>query len=111
MTLPVVVDASAGVEIALRTTDGQRLVAHVRGRMPHVPDVFYVEAAAALRRMENRGLLTATAASMDVHKHATFPVVFECKAGKWAGGIVDRDGSAGMDWRGRRTSGCDACDL
>ena len=62
MTLPVVVDASAGVEIALRTTDGQRLVAHVRGRMPHVPDVFYVEAAAALRRMENRGLFAATAA-------------------------------------------------
>lgn len=67
MTLPVVVDASAGVEIALRTTDGQRLVAHVRGRIPHVPDVFYVEAAAALRRMENRGLLTATAAWDAVH--------------------------------------------
>ena len=67
MNPPVVVDASAAVEIALRTAAGQRLVDHIRGRTPHVPDLFYVEAAAALRRMVNRSLLSAEAALAAVH--------------------------------------------
>jgi predicted nucleic acid-binding protein len=54
----VVLDASAAVEIALRTPDGARLAGHVpRGSDTYVPEHFYVETAAALRRMELAGAI------------------------------------------------------
>jgi predicted nucleic acid-binding protein len=53
-----VLDASAGVEIALWTELGVRLSEHVADAEEIVvPDHFYVEVAAALRRMDLRGTL------------------------------------------------------
>lgn len=51
---PLVLDAAAAVEIFLGTPEGRRL----SGKMPkpsevHVPEHFYVEVAATLRRMEH----------------------------------------------------------
>ena len=58
MTRLVVLDASAAAEIVARTTDGQRLLAMTpQGRRWAVPDHFHLEAAGALRRMLNKGLL------------------------------------------------------
>jgi len=54
-----VLDASAGVEIALWTDAGSRLARHViSAEEIVVPDHFSVEGAAALRRMELRGVIT-----------------------------------------------------
>jgi len=54
----VVLDASAAVEMALLTTDGARLAGHLpRGSAAYVPEPFYVETAAALRRMELTGAI------------------------------------------------------
>ena len=59
--LPVfVLDASAAVEIVLWTDDGSRLANQIVGADEvAVPDHFHLECAAALRRMELRGELTA----------------------------------------------------
>ena len=52
----VVLDASAGVEIALWTDDGSRLARHILDADEiAVPDHFHLEYAAALGRMELRG--------------------------------------------------------
>lgn len=62
--MPVIVlDASAGVEIVLWTDEGSRLAGHVldAGEVA-VPDHFHLECAAALRRMERRGELSAAGA-------------------------------------------------
>jgi predicted nucleic acid-binding protein len=57
--VPVVLDASAGVEIALWTDDGSRLARHILDADEiAVPDHFHLECAAALRRMELRGELS-----------------------------------------------------
>ncbi len=58
--VPVVLDASAGVEIALWTDDGSRPARHILDADEiAVPDHFHLERAAALRRMELRGELDA----------------------------------------------------
>jgi predicted nucleic acid-binding protein len=57
----IVLDASAGVEIVLWTDEGSRLAHHIRDADEvAVPDHLHLECAAALRRMELRGELTAT---------------------------------------------------
>jgi predicted nucleic acid-binding protein len=58
--VPVVLDASAGVEIALWTDDGSQLARHILDADEiAVPDHFHLACAAALRRMELRGELSA----------------------------------------------------
>ena len=50
---PIVLDASAGVELALQTPIGRRL--HVKlpaGAVSWVPEHYFVEAVAVLRRLE-----------------------------------------------------------
>jgi hypothetical protein len=50
---PVVLDALAGVELALRTPVGRRLGAQMPGDATiWVPEHFYAESAAVLRRIE-----------------------------------------------------------
>jgi predicted nucleic acid-binding protein len=50
---PVVLDASAGVELALKTPVGRRFDAQMPGNATiRVPEHFYAEAAAVLRRLE-----------------------------------------------------------
>lgn len=52
----VVLDAAAAVEVFLGTPEGGRLAAKVpRGSTTHVPEHFYVEVAAVLRRLELGG--------------------------------------------------------
>lgn len=54
----LVLDASAAVEICLRTPAGLSLSALMpHDAETHVPEHFYVEAAAALRRMELAGIV------------------------------------------------------
>ncbi|MCA1841801.1 MAG: type II toxin-antitoxin system VapC family toxin [Actinobacteria bacterium] len=49
----LVLDAAAAVEIFLGTTEGNRLAGQMpAGSTTYVPEHFYVEVAAALRRME-----------------------------------------------------------
>ena len=56
MTPAVVLDASAGVEVALWTEEGSRLAGHVlEADEIAVPDHFHLESASALRRIELRG--------------------------------------------------------
>ena len=53
---PIVLDASAGVELALQTPIGRRL--HVKlpaGAVSWVPEHYFVEAVAVLRRLELHG--------------------------------------------------------
>jgi predicted nucleic acid-binding protein len=50
---PVVLDASAGVELALKTPVGRRLDAQLPGHATiWVPEHFYAESAAVLRRLQ-----------------------------------------------------------
>ncbi len=55
----VVLDASAGVELALNTVTGQRLSARISSSEPWVPDLFYSEIAGVLRRMELSDAITS----------------------------------------------------
>lgn len=59
---PAVLDASAAVEIALNSTRGQYLDSLLSGRHLHVPELFYSECGAALRRMQLHGDITAVEA-------------------------------------------------
>ena len=59
----MVLDASAGVEVALWTEEGSRLAGYVlEADVIAVPDHFHLECASALRRMELRGELSLTEA-------------------------------------------------
>ncbi|MGQ0431873.1 MAG: type II toxin-antitoxin system VapC family toxin [Microthrixaceae bacterium] len=65
MTRRLVLDAAAGVELLLRTETGQRL----GDRLPSdaeewVPEVYFAEVAATLRRAELAGRLTPERASV-----------------------------------------------
>ena len=64
----VVLDASAGVELALNTVSGRRLARSIGGRDPWVPDVFYSEVAGVLRRMQLHGAVTAGRAEVAVDR-------------------------------------------
>ena len=61
-----VLDASAGVELALNTVSGRRLARSIGGRDPWVPEVFYSEVAGVLRRMQLHGAVTARRAEVAV---------------------------------------------
>lgn len=55
----IVLDASAAVEMFLGTPEGRSLSTKVpKGSTTHVPEHFYVEVAATLRRMELGGAIT-----------------------------------------------------
>jgi predicted nucleic acid-binding protein len=59
----VVLDASAGVEVALWTEEGSRLAGYLLDADDiAVPDHFHLECASALRHMELRGELSVTEA-------------------------------------------------
>ena len=49
---PVILDASAGVEWVLRSDAGQRVERAVGGQTIWVPEHYYVETAATLRRLQ-----------------------------------------------------------
>ena len=58
---PVVIDASAGVELAADTVRGRALRSLVPAdAVPWVPEWFYVECGAVLRRWDLNGILTPT---------------------------------------------------
>jgi predicted nucleic acid-binding protein len=60
----VILDAAAAVEIFLGTAEGRRLSAMIpKPNASHVPEHFYVEVAAVLRRMELGGAITADSAA------------------------------------------------
>ena len=69
MTPAVVLDASAGVEVALWTEEGSRLASHVlEADKIVVPDHFHLECASALRRIELRGEVSATEAQTSLEQ-------------------------------------------
>jgi len=70
---PVVLDASAGVEIALRTLAGRRLLnILVQAGSPAVaPEHFLVEAAGVLRKLEARKNVTPERAQVALSRLAT----------------------------------------
>lgn len=75
MTTPVVVDASAGVELLLSTEAGETL----RSRLPRsivewVPEVYFSEVAGALRRGELHGKLSAARAAVALDRLLATPM-------------------------------------
>lgn len=75
MTERLVLDASAGVELVLNTEAGTAL----RGRLPTgaeewVPELYFVEVAAALRRAELAGRLTRDRAAIAFGRLLTTPI-------------------------------------
>lgn len=81
----VVVDASAGVEMALRTPTGRRLGGHVAGRRLYVPESFYTEAVGVLRRVAARGEISSERAQqarddllvLETHRVSVKPLITE----------------------------------
>ena len=57
---PVVLDASAAVEIILNTVTGQQLKSRVATDDVWVPEHFYIEIAGVFRRMQRNGAITTT---------------------------------------------------
>ncbi|HVF76630.1 MAG TPA: type II toxin-antitoxin system VapC family toxin [Acidimicrobiales bacterium] len=75
MTTPVVVDASAGVEVLLGTERGKSLVARVpRPVVEWVPEIYFAEVAAALRRAEMHGRLSGARAAVALDRLLAAPV-------------------------------------
>jgi predicted nucleic acid-binding protein len=71
----VVLDASAGAEIVVRSALGRRLLALApRDRTWWVPDHFHVECAGALRRMLLKGVIDEVRASAAVGRLLSLPV-------------------------------------
>jgi predicted nucleic acid-binding protein len=70
---PVILDASAGVEIAMRTLSGRRLlnVLAEAGSPAVAPEHFLVEAAGVLRRLEGHGSVTRERAHTALSRLAT----------------------------------------
>lgn len=81
----VVVDASAGVEMALRTQTGRQLSGRLAGGGVYVSESFYTEAAGVLRRMLARGEITAERAqqaladllALETHRVSVKPLISE----------------------------------
>jgi predicted nucleic acid-binding protein len=70
---PVILDASAGVEIAMRSLSGRRLLNVLVGAgSPAVaPEHFLVEAAGVLRRLEGNGSITGERAHTALSRLST----------------------------------------
>lgn len=81
----VVVDASAGVEVALRTPAGHGLVGSLAGRSLYVPESCYTEAAGVLRRMAAREEISCGRAqqerddllALETHRVSVKPLIAE----------------------------------
>jgi hypothetical protein len=56
--LPYVLDASAGVELLLHSPIGRALEGKLPPGTAWVPELYYAEAAGALRRLELAGIMT-----------------------------------------------------
>ena len=70
---PIVLDASAGVELLLHSGAGRRVAATIDGSTIWVPEHFYVEVEAAIRRLELRGLVTPSQAMATVDRLLALP--------------------------------------
>lgn len=70
---PIVLDASAGVELLLHSATGRRVATAVGGSTMWVPEHFYVEVGAAIRRLELRGIVTSTQAMATVDRLLALP--------------------------------------
>lgn len=72
---PVVIDASAGVELAADTVRGRALRALVPAdAVPWVPELFYVECGAVLRRWDLNGILTPAQVSQAIGELMAWPL-------------------------------------
>ncbi len=72
---PVVIDASAGVELVADTVRGRAL----RGLLPSdavpwVPELFYVECCGVLRRWDLNGILTSAQTSQAIDELMAWPL-------------------------------------
>ncbi len=72
---PVVIDASAGVELIVDTTRGRALRTLLPAdAVPWVPETFYVEVGTVLRRWDLNAILTAGQISEALRQLATWPL-------------------------------------
>jgi predicted nucleic acid-binding protein len=72
---PVVIDASADVELAADTVRGRALRSLLPAdAVPWVPELFYVECGAVLRRWDLRGLLTPTQIGQAIDELQAWPL-------------------------------------
>lgn len=75
MTTPVVVDASAGVELLLGTEAGMALQARLpRPLVEWVPEIYYAEVAGVLRRAELSGRMSAARAAVALDRLLSMPM-------------------------------------
>jgi predicted nucleic acid-binding protein len=71
---PVVLDASAGVELVLKTPGGRRLDEQMPGDVTiWVPEHFYAEAAAVLRRLELHQTVTSARVQVALGRLLSMP--------------------------------------
>lgn len=70
---PIVLDASAGVELLLHSAAGRRVGTAIDGSTIWVPEHFYVEVEAAIRRLELRGVVTPAQAMATVDRLLALP--------------------------------------
>lgn len=72
---PVVIDASAGVELAADTQRGRALRSLLpAGAVPWVPEIFYVECGAVLRRWDLHRVLTSQQIATAVDQLLAWPL-------------------------------------
>jgi predicted nucleic acid-binding protein len=72
---PGVIDASAGVELAADTVRGRALRALLPAdAVPWVPELFYVECGAVLRRRDLNGILTPAQISQAIGELMAWPL-------------------------------------
>lgn len=69
-----VLDASAGVELLLRSPIGAALEPKVPGGIAWVPEIYFAEVAAGLRRLELAGTITALRASAGLDELLVAPL-------------------------------------
>lgn len=72
---PVVIDASAGVELVADTVRGRALRALLpAGSVPWVPEIFYVECGAVLRRWDLNRVLSEDEIATTVEQLVAWPL-------------------------------------